>query len=142
MANAKDGDRVTVHYTGTLEDGTVFDSSRDGDPLEFTLGENQVIPGFEKALVGMAVGETKKIIIPCEEAYGRYKDEHVGYVDRSHLPQGVDLEVGMILEARAPDGQVTKVRIKELTDESVVLDGNHPLAGFALTFDLELVAVA
>ena len=142
MANAKDGDRVKVHYTGSLEDGTVFDSSRDGDPLEFTLGEKHVIPGFEKALQGMAVGDTKKVIIPCEEAYGRYKEEHVGYVDRSHLPQNVELEVGMVLEAQAPDGQVSKVRIKELTEESVVLDGNHPLAGLALTFEIELVELA
>ena len=139
MAAAKDGDRIKVHYTGTLGDGTVFDSSREREPIEITLGEGEVIAGFEKALLGMSVGETKTVILPCEEAYGRYQEDHVGYVDRKQLPPDLDLEVGMVLEAQAPDGRVTKVMVKQLTDESVVLDGNHPLAGQALTFDLELV---
>ena len=141
MAEAKSGDRVKVHYTGTLGDGTEFDSSRGRDPIEITIGEHEVIPGFEDALVGMSEGDTKTIKLPCEQAYGRYREEHVGMVDRSQLPGEADLQVGMVLEAQAPDGTMTKVMVKQITDEAVIIDGNHPLAGKALSFELELVEV-
>ena len=141
MAEAKSGDRVKVHYTGTLGDGTEFDSSRGRDPIEITIGEHEVIPGFEDALVGMSEGDTKTIKLPCEQAYGRYREEHVGMVDRSQLPGEADLQVGMVLEAQAPDGTMTKVMVKQINDEAVIIDGNHPLAGKALSFELELVEV-
>jgi peptidylprolyl isomerase len=141
MAEAKSGDRVKVHYTGTLGDGTEFDSSRGSEPIEITLGEHEVIPGFEDALVGMSEGDTKKVELTCEQAYGSYREKHVGMVERSQLPGEADVQVGMVLEAQAPDGTMTKVMVKQITDEAVIIDGNHPLAGKALTFDLELVEI-
>jgi peptidylprolyl isomerase len=141
MRAARTGDRVKVHYTGTLGDGTEFDSSRDREPLEITIGEKQVISGFENALMGMSKGEKKRVTIPCEEAYGTYDDAHVGYVARSQLPDDFEISEGMVLEVKSPTGEMTKVMVKKIDDESVVLDGNHPLAGKKLTFELELVEI-
>ena len=138
---AKKGDRVTVHYTGTLDDGTTFDSSRSREPIEITLGAKQVIKGFDKALRGMRVGETKKVIIPCEDAYGIYQPNHVAYVNRAQLPPNVEFQPGMVLELQSPEGAVRKVMVKEIQEDAVVLDGNHPLAGQRLTFELELMGV-
>jgi peptidylprolyl isomerase len=141
MATAQNGDKVRVHYTGTLADGTVFDSSREREPLEFTLGEKQVIPGFENAVTDMAPGDSKKIDIPCAEAYGEHDERQVMEVPKTVLPQEIDPQVGMLLEARTQQGQPIGVRIIEVGDESIKLDANHPLAGQDLTFDIELVEI-
>lgn len=141
MAQAKNGDTVKIHYTGSLEDGTVFDSSAGREPLEFTLGEGAVIPGFEKAAVGMDAGEKKKFTIPCDEAYGERNEELIYVVDKSELPQGIDPEPGMALQAQGPDGQPFLLNVTAVAEEKVTLDANHPLAGKDLTFEIELVAV-
>lgn len=142
MSTPQPGQTVKVHYTGTLEDGTQFDSSAGRDPLEFTLGEGQVIPGFEQALAEMAVGETKTVQIPADQAYGEHQPELVQEVDRAQIPDEIELAVGVQLQAQGPDGQVFRLVVTELAEASVTLDGNHPLAGKALTFELELVEVA
>ena len=134
------GKTVKVHYTGTLEDGSVFDSSADRDPIEFEIGAGTVIPGFEEAIKGMAVEETKTITIPCAEAYGEYRDDMCGEFPRDQLPGEITPEVGMVLEMQTPDGDMP-VRITALDDENLTLDANHPLAGKDLTFELTLVEV-
>lgn len=141
MAQAKAGDKVKVHYTGTLSDGTVFDSSLEREPLEFTLGEGQVIPGFEEAVVGMEPGGTKNITLAPDQAYGDYNAEAVTDVPRDQIPPHIAPEVGMMLEVRLETGQPAHVIITEVSDESVTLDGNHPLAGKDLSFDLSLVEI-
>jgi len=142
MAQAKSGDTVQVHYTGTLSDGSTFDSSEGREPLEFTLGEGGVIPGFENAVIGMAVEESKEVLIPCAEAYGEHNAEMVQEVPRDALPGDIELEQGMPLQAEAPDGEVFVVTVTNIGDESVTLDGNHPLAGEDLTFNIQLVGIA
>lgn len=142
MSTPQPGQTVKVHYTGTLEDGTQFDSSTGRDPLEFTLGEGQVIPGFEQALAEMTVGETKTVQIPAEQAYGEHQPELVQEVDRAQIPPDIELAIGVQLQAQGPDGQVFRLVVSELAESSVTLDGNHPLAGKALTFELELVEIA
>ncbi|RZN40109.1 MAG: peptidylprolyl isomerase [Methanophagales archaeon ANME-1-THS] len=141
MRLARHGDTVKVHYTGKLEDGTVFDSSRDRDPLQFTLGEGQVIPGFEQAVVGMNVDESKTVTIPMEKAYGAHREEMVLVVGRNKFPEHLLLEVGQQLQIRLEDGQLIFVTVTEVTESSVTLDANHPLAGKDLTFDIHLVAI-
>lgn len=141
MAQAKQGDTVSIHYTGRLDDGTVFDTSEDRDPLEFTLGEGKVIPGFENAVQGMEEGESKTTKIPSDEAYGERRDDLVLTVAREQLPNDLDPEVGQRLEMRAGDGQTFPVVISEVEGDTVEVDANHPLAGKDLTFDIELVAV-
>lgn len=141
MAKAKDGDTVKVHYTGRLADGTVFDSSAEGEPLEFTIGENHVIAGFEDAVVGMDTGETKTVEIPPDEAYGPHHDELIFEVGREALPEGLEPEVGQFLQLRRPDGQIVAFTVTEVSDATVKLDANHPLAGQPLTFDVRLVEV-
>lgn len=142
MSQAKSGDTVQVHYTGTLEDGTQFDSSVGAEPLEVTLGEGQVIPGFENALEGMSVGETKTINLSAEDAYGEPHDELIQEVGREHIPEEIELAIGVQLQAQGPEGHPYLLTVTALTDEVATLDGNHPLAGKALTFDLELVGIA
>ena len=142
MALAKAGDTVQVHYTGKLDDGTVFDSSVGGEPIEFILGEHHVIPGFEEGVTGMEVGETKTILIPCDQAYGPHMDEMILTIPREQVPPHITLGLGEMLELRQPSGEALTVRITELSDASVTLDGNHPLAGEDLTFDLQLAAIA
>jgi peptidylprolyl isomerase len=141
VSQAKEGDTVKVHYTGKLENGTEFDSSSDGDPLEFKLGEGELIPGFEQAVVGMASGEKKTVTIPVEEAYGPRRDELVMVVEKSALPPDLETQVGEQLEMTQGDDTFV-VTITEATDDSVTLDANHPLAGESLVFDLELVEIA
>lgn len=138
MTQAKSGDTVRVHYTGTLDDGTQFDTSTGGDPLEVTLGKGQVIPGFERGLEGMQVGDTKKIHIPCADAYGERHQELVHVVPREQLPQDIELEIGMQFQV---DGGVAPMVLSviEVTEENATLDGNHPMAGHNLNFELELV---
>jgi peptidylprolyl isomerase len=142
-ATAKEGDRVRVHYTGRLEDGQVFDSSRDdegkGEPLEFTIGAGQVIPGFDEAVRGMSVGETKTVEIESEDAYGPRREGLVATIDREHAQFPVEPQVGMSLALPLQDGRQIEVVVTEVTDQHVTIDGNHPLAGEKLIFDVELV---
>jgi peptidylprolyl isomerase len=142
MVKAKDGDTVTIHYTGTLDDGSVFDSSEGREPLEFTLGQGMVIPGFENAVLGMEEGETESIQIESEDAYGEYSDELLFDVARTDLPPNIEPKEGMVLQVSAEDGTVSNVVIKEVADDSIVLDANHPLAGKALHFEINLVSIA
>jgi len=132
------GKTVKIHYKGTLGDGTVFDSSEGRDPLEFETGAGMVIPGFDKAVQEMSVGETRTITIPCADAYGEKRDEMVGDVPRQQLPDGLDPQVDMMLEMRSED-QVLPVRIVAVADEHITIDANHPLAGHDLTFELTVV---
>ncbi len=141
MAQARNGDTVHIHYTGRLDDGTVFDSSRDRDPLSFTLGQGQVIPGFEAAVTGMEVGESKTAEIPSGEAYGPRRPEMEVSMPRTQLPEGMNPEVGQMLQMQTPDGQPIPVRVTGTSEDSIELDANHPLAGKDLTFEIELVKV-
>ncbi|MFV0350574.1 MAG: peptidylprolyl isomerase [Halodesulfovibrio sp.] len=140
MTQVKDGDSVKVHYTGTLNDGTVFDSSRDREPLEFTMGSGMLIPGFESAVLGMGVGNTTKVTIAPENAYGDVNEELVLDVPRSQVPGHITPEVGMMLQLQTEEG-VMEVVIAAVNDDSIVLDANHPLAGQELTFEIEVVAI-
>ncbi|HWQ13604.1 MAG TPA: peptidylprolyl isomerase [Roseiflexaceae bacterium] len=142
MTQAKSGDTVAVHYTGTLSDGTVFDSSRDRDPLTFTLGAGQVIPGFEDAVRGMQPGETRTTTIPAGQAYGERDEDLVFEVERSHLPPNLAPEVGEQYQMRQQDGQTIVVTVQDVSPDHVTFDANHPLAGQDLTFDLELVSIS
>jgi FKBP-type peptidyl-prolyl cis-trans isomerase 2 len=142
MSEAKSGDTVRIHYTGTLSDGSVFDSSQGRDPLEFTIGAGQVIPGFDKAVTGMTSGEQKTVTIPCDEAYGQPDPRAVQAIPRGNIPDEIPLEVGMQLQATGPQGQPIIVTVTEFTDAEVTLDANHRLAGEDLTFALELVEIA
>ncbi|NVL91270.1 MAG: peptidylprolyl isomerase [Desulfobacterales bacterium] len=141
MAQAKNGDTVKVHYTGKLEDGTVFDTSADRDPLEFKIGEGSLIPSFEQAIVGMTPGESKTIQLTSDEAYGQHREEMVVVVNRSELPPDLNPEVGQQLQINQPNGQALVVAITDVSELNVTLDGNHPLAGKDLAFDIELVKV-
>ena len=136
---AKNGDRVRVHYTGRLEGGEVFDSSRDGEPLEFTVGAGDVIPGFDEAVRGMNVGETKTIEIEPEDAYGPRREQLVTQVSREAAQFPVEPQVGMHFGLPLQDGNQIEVVVTEVTDTHVTIDGNHPLAGQKLIFDVELV---
>ena len=138
---AKDGDTVSVHYTGTLEDGSVFDSSVDREPLEFTLGQGQVIAGFEQAVLGMKVGETKNIHIPVDEAYGPHLDELVLEIDRSELPEDLDPKVGEQLQMTQPDGRTMIVPVIAASETTITIDANNRLAGKDLNFEIELVEI-
>lgn len=138
MTQAKNGDRVKVHYTGTLDNGTQFDSSTGGDPLEVTLGNGEVIPGFEQGIEGMQVGDTKTINIPCADAYGERHQELVHEVPKEQLPQDVELEIGMQFQVDGGEAPMI-LTVMELTPENALLDGNHPMAGHNLNFELELV---
>ncbi|MBR9979192.1 MAG: peptidylprolyl isomerase [Bacteroidetes bacterium] len=141
MATVKNGDTVAVHYTGSLTDGTIFDSSREREPLSFTVGEGQVIAGFNDAVHGMNVGDEKKITIPASEGYGDYNDQFVLNVKPSDIPSEIEVEEGMDLQLHQEDGGAIPVRVTGLTEEAVTLDANHPLAGKDLTFDIELVSI-
>lgn len=142
MAQIKKGDKIKVHYTGKLDDGKVFDSSREREPLEFTVGDGKIIPGFEEAVIGMQPGESKTIKIEAEKAYGPYREELVAEVEKSKFPENVKPEVGQQLQVKQENGQTIIVTVMGLTDTHVKLDANHPLAGKDLTFELELVEVA
>ena len=139
MSQAKKGDTVRVHYTGTLTDGSKFDSSVGGDPLEFVVGAGQVIAGFDDAVTGMSVGESCSVSIDAGNAYGERIDELVHEVPRNVLPDDMEPAVGMALQASTPEGQVTRLVITAVADEAVTVDANHPLAGEDLAFDIELV---
>ena len=141
MSKVKDGDTVKVHYTGKLENGDVFDSSREQEPFEFTVGNKAVIPGFEKGVLGMEVGDTKTIEIPPEEAYGEKQEELVVEVKKSEFPEDITPTVGQRLQIKQGDGNPIVVTITDLTEESITLDANHPLAGYTLFFDVEVIEI-
>ena len=141
LTKAKQGDVVRVHYTGSLTDGSEFDSSRDREPLEFTLGSGQVIPGFEAAVDGLAPGEACRTEIPSEDAYGPHRPELVVDVERAQIPEHLELSLGGELQVTGQDGSPIAMRITSLDDASVKLDANHPLAGQTLIFDIELTEV-
>ncbi|MGK0407708.1 MAG: FKBP-type peptidyl-prolyl cis-trans isomerase SlpA [Roseivirga sp.] len=141
MSTVKEKDTVRVHYTGKLADGEIFDDSKGREPIEFTLGAGQVIPGFESAVLNMAVSDTKTVNIPAAEAYGEQRPELVQSVPISELPEEIKPEVGMQLVSQAPDGQEIPLIITEVHADTITVDANSPLAGKDLTFDLELVEI-
>jgi len=138
MANAKEGDTVRVHYTAKLEDGTVFDTSEDGASMEFKIGAGELLKAFEGAVVGMAIGETKTIQIPAEEAYGPRKDEMVFEFDRTRAPENFDAEIGQELQMYRADGKPVTLTVIGKSEKSFTMDCNHSLAGKNLTFDVRL----
>lgn len=142
MAAAKKGDCVKVHYTGTLEDGTTFDSSRGVEPLEFTLGSGQVIAGFDEAVIGMKPGERKNVMVSAQKAYGMRHEEMVISTPRSSIPAHSIPQLGQQLQLAGPNHQPILVKVIGITDDYVQLDANPPLAGRDLTFDLELISIA
>ncbi|MDO8863431.1 peptidylprolyl isomerase [Haliea sp. E1-2-M8] len=141
MTQAKAGNTVQIHYTGTLQDGSVFDSSDGRDPLEFQLGSGQIIPGLDSAIDGMSAGEQKTVTIPAAEAYGDYQAEARQTIPREQIPADIPLDVGSMLQMQTPDGNAVPVQVAEVTEEAVTLDANHPLAGKDLTFEVEIVSV-
>jgi peptidylprolyl isomerase len=140
-AQAKDGDTVKVQYTGTLEDGSIFDTSVGGEPLEFTLGQGQLIPGFEKAVIGMKVGESKTVNIPVDDAYGPYRDDLVAVVGRENLPEGMNPVVGQQLQITQADGSAIVVTVIKVSETTITIDANHPLVGKNLIFEITLVEI-
>ena len=141
MTQAKSGDTVRIHYTGKLDDGTEFDSSLGSEPLEFAVGGGQVIPGFDNAVEGMAVGDNKSVSIEPGEAYGDRHEQLVQDVPKSALPEEIDAVVGMQLQGQGPEGEVTRFVVTAVSEETITLDANHPLAGHRLNFDIELVEI-
>ena len=138
---AKANDKVKVHYKGTLSNGEVFDSSEGREPLEFTLGTGQIIPGFEKGIIGMQVDESKTINIPAAEAYGEPREELKQEVQKAQLPPEIQPEVGLQLISRAPDGREIPLVVTEVKEDSIIVDSNHPLAGKDLTFEITLLSI-
>jgi peptidylprolyl isomerase len=146
MAKAKYGDTIAVHYTGALNDGTVFETSDGSDPLRFRIGGNELIPpvplrAIEQAVIGMKVGESIKVRIPASEAYGLREEGMVAVVDRNKFPESITLQLGMELEILQGDDAVYPVTVTDIKDLSVTLDANHPLAGKDLVFDIVLIEI-
>ncbi len=141
MAEVKTGDTVTIHYTGKLDDGTQFDSSHGREPLSFEVGSGQIIPGLDKALPGMTEGESKTVAVPADEAYGPVNPQAKQPVPRADIPDHIPLDIGSQLQVQTQDGQTMAVVVSEVSDDTVVLDANHPLAGETLNFDIEVVKV-
>ena len=141
MAQAKQGDTVKIHYTGKLADKEVFDSSVNREPLEFKIGDGKIIPGFEKAVLGMTPGESKTVNISPEKAYGPHHKELVVDVERSRLPDDLKLEVGRHVQIRQPNGGTIQAKVTSMSESKITLDANHPLAGKVLTFDIKLVEI-
>ena len=141
MTEAKICDTVKVHFKGFLENGTIFGSTVDEEPFEFTIGQKHMLPGFENAVIGMQKGDSKTITLPPEEAYGPSKKELVHVMDRSSFPQEIDLEIGKRLRVRTQEGKYAIVTVKDFTEDNIVIDENDPLAGKTLTFKIELVEI-
>lgn len=141
MAQAKHGDTVKVYYTGKLKDGTSFDSSEDREPLEFTIGEKKIIPGFERAVVGMSPGESKTEKVPADQAFGPYREELILEVDRQQIPADVELKVGKRLPFRHANGRATQALVTDVSESKVKLDANHPLARSDVTFNIQLLEI-
>jgi peptidylprolyl isomerase len=142
LSNIKSGDTVKVHYTGTLKDGTIFDSSKGREPLEFVFGQGQLIPGFEKAVESLNPGDLTKVNIPYNEAYGEVRGDMIVSIERDKVPTDIKPEIGLQLQIQQPNGQPLPVVITDVSDSHIVLDANHPLAGKDLTFEIELVSVS
>ena len=142
MTTAKPGDRVKINYTGTLDNGDIFDSSQNRSPLQFVIGGSQVFKDIEDSVIGMKVGESKKIHIKATDAFGKRKKELLLSMQREKLPEALELKIGLNLKLKQPDGSVIPVKVKEITDKKVTLDANHPLAGKDLNFEIELLQVA
>jgi peptidylprolyl isomerase len=142
MTTLKNGDSVKVHYTGTLEDGRVFDTSKGRDPLEFKAGDGQIITGFENAILGMKVGETRDFEVSPDEAYGHRQEEMVLEVPVGEFPDHIEPKIGMRLQLKQQQGSPLEVVITDISNEAVTLDGNHPLAGQTLHFQVELLEIA
>lgn len=142
LTQAKVGDRVKVHYTGTVDSGERFDTSEGGDPLEFTIGADGVIPGFQRAVNGMSIGEEINVEIAPRDAYGEYELKKINKTDKKNLPQDVEPEVGMMLKAENPMGEIMYVKITEVDETSVTIDSNHPMAGKTLNFRIKLVDIS
>jgi peptidylprolyl isomerase len=142
MAAAKQGDTVAIHYTGTLDDGSVFDSSDGRDPLEFEVGSGQIIPGLDAEIPGMNIGDKKSVVIEPDLAYGPVNPEAKQSVPRADIPDEIPLEVGLPLQVQTPEGQQIPVTVAEVNDDTVTLDANHPLAGKVLKFDIELMSIS
>ena len=141
MSQVKENDTVKVHYTGKLIDGRIFDSSLEREPLEVTIGEGMLIPGFENALIDMKLNEKKTVEISKEDAYGEIQEELFHEVKKDQLPQEVEPEIGMGLASKGEDGREYQFRVIDVKDDHIVIDGNHPLAGQNLVFDLEIVEI-
>ncbi len=141
MSEAKSGDTVRVHYTGRLADGTEFDSSAGREPLEFTLGAGNIIPGLDRGIQGMTIGQKATVEVACEDAYGKHHPEGVQQVPRSVLPEDANPQVGGMLQAQTGDGQRVNLIVTEVTEDMLTVDGNHPLAGKDLVFDVELMEI-
>lgn len=141
MSKVKHGDTITIHYTGKLEDGTIFDSSEGKNPLEFTIGEGEVIPGLEQKVIGMAAGETKTITIPMDLAYGPHIKERIFEFDRKRFGENVDLEIGQQVQMFRADGMPLMVTIIDKNETAYILDSNHPLAGKTLIFETQLLEI-
>lgn len=141
MTQVKTGDTVHIHYTGTLNDGTKFDSSEGREPLSFEVGSGQIIPGLDSAIPGMTVGDKKTVNVSCDEAYGQVNPEMTQAVPRADIPADIPLETGTRLQMQTQNGQVIPVTVTAVDDSTVTLDANHPLAGQDLTFDIELVKI-
>jgi peptidylprolyl isomerase len=141
LSTIKATDTVKVHYTGTLDDGNTFDSSRGREPLEFTMGQGQLIPGFEKAIEGLKVGDNTQVRIPADQAYGEAREDMVVDVEKERFPADITPEIGMQLQLNQPNGQPMPVTVKAVSETHVTLDANHPLAGQALNFDIEIVEI-
>lgn len=142
MAQAKAGDTVRVHYEGQLSDGTIFDSSLEREPIEFILGQDTVIPGFEQAVIGMEVGESKDVSIPPEEGFGDYSEDLVVNIEKTILPPDINPELGMQLEVSSEEEETSRVfTIADIAEDSITLDGNHPLAGAEIAFKIELLEI-
>jgi FKBP-type peptidyl-prolyl cis-trans isomerase SlpA len=141
MSQVKQNDKVKVHYTGKLADGQVFDSSLEREPMEFQMGQGQLIPGFENGILDMKVNEKKTIVIPSNEAYGEVREELIQEVPNDRLPPEIKPEVGMGLVSTTPEGQEIQLVVKEVKDAAIVVDGNHPLAGQELTFEVEVLEI-
>ncbi len=137
-----EGDQVRVNYVGRFADGAIFDSSEGHDPLEFTVGAGQVIDGFDQAVVGLKVGESRKVVVAPEDGYGAHLPEMVAEVERQQIPDHDKLMLGSMLEVGLEDGQSLEVQVVEISDSTVVLDGNHPLAGKELHFEIEMLGFA
>ena len=131
--------QVKVHYTGTLEDGSVFDSSEGREPLAFTVGTGNMIPGFENAVLGMKLNETKKVTIPSSEAYGPVREDLIQELDKSVLPEGLNPQTGQRLQSQDDQGRSFVVTVKQVNEKAIVIDGNHELAGKDLQFEIRLV---
>ncbi len=141
MVQAKVGDRVRIHYRGALDDGTVFGTSLGGEPLEFTVGGEETLPGLEQAVIGMEEGDTKEVTIAPEDGFGEQREELIAEVDREDMPEDLDPEVGMRLHLQTADGRSLVVRVTKVTDDTVTLDANHPLAGKTLHFTITLLEI-